>query len=178
MLRCWVPTWTIRRWRFWAGGSALVDGPTFVPSQTSTQLVFPYFDQLSTSARWWSPDGSAITFRSNAIDSFDIWVVGADGRGATRLTTDPSLDSEPTWGASGLIAFMSDRSGNRDIWVMRSDGSNLRRLTADNPMDDRFPAFSPDGSRIVWSMDSGPGARAVGIMDADGNWARRMMKPE
>jgi TolB protein len=40
--------------------------------------------------------------------------------------------------------------GSYDIYVMNADGSQVRRLT-DAPVDEGWPAWSPDGRQIVFS---------------------------
>ncbi len=57
-----------------------------------------------------------------------------------RHSTDP-----PAFTGSGRIAFTSDRDATKEIYVM--DSSGLTRLT-DNPATDRWPAWSPDGTRM------------------------------
>ncbi|RPJ30057.1 MAG: hypothetical protein EHM35_12940, partial [Planctomycetaceae bacterium] len=52
--------------------------------------------------------------------------------------------------SQGKIAFTSVRDGNQEIYVMAVDGSEPTRLT-DEQADDFGPAWSPDGSRIVFS---------------------------
>jgi len=49
------------------------------------------------------------------------------------------------------IAFASDRDGNSEIYVMNADGSNAVRLTY-NDATDRYPGWSPDGSKIVFTQ--------------------------
>ena len=41
--------------------------------------------------------------------------------------------------------------GDEDVWMMRTDGSQQRNLTQNPLQVDSFPAWSPDGSRIVFS---------------------------
>ena len=53
--------------------------------------------------------------------------------------------------AQARIAFMSDRDWNRQIYVMDNHGGNQRNLT-NNPADDRNPSWSPDGTRIAFSI--------------------------
>jgi Tol biopolymer transport system component len=63
-------------------------------------------------------------------------------------------DVEPSWSKQGdVIAFSSTRGKNSGyrIFVVRPDGTGLRRLT--NGSFDRDPAWSPDGSRIVFTGD-------------------------
>jgi TolB protein len=55
-------------------------------------------------------------------------------------------------------------------YLARADGGALQRLT-DNRAEDRFPVWSPDGSRIAFVSDRG-GDEDVWVMRADGSGAR------
>jgi TolB protein len=64
----------------------------------------------------WSPDGKQIvfatqtnpckSFRANGcpgnpdLEPYDIYAIGADGRGLRRLTSAPQFESRPAWGAA------------------------------------------------------------------------------
>src|SRR5207247_2169605 len=76
-------------------------------------------------------------------------------------------------GLNGKIVFVSDRDGgNLEIYVMNADGSNQTRLT-NNPAVDREPAWSPDGTQIVfWSNRDGD--REIYKMNADGSSQTRL----
>ncbi len=50
------------------------------------------------------------------------------------------------------ITFESTRDGNFEIYSMNDDGSNVVRLTQSQGWS-RFPAWSPDGSRIMFSSN-------------------------
>ena len=64
-----------------------------------------------------------------------------------------SVTSSAATGLTGRIVFTSNRSGNFDIWVMNADGSGLQQLTTTRG-GDRIPAWSPDGSKIVFMKAS------------------------
>ena len=77
--------------------------------------------------------------------------------------------------ASGRIAFYSDRDGDREIYVMNADGSGLEQLT-DNDSSDRFPAWSPDGGRIMFVSDRDNNVEMydIYVMNADGSGVEQL----
>ena len=84
--------------------------------------------------------------------------------------------------AQAQIAFSSDRDGNYEIYVMDADGKNQRRLT-NNRHHDRYPSWSPDGTRIAFTSGKDkelvPGdiqgkRPQIYVMDADGKNQRRL----
>jgi len=111
----------------------------------------------------WSPDGRRIAFVSFAdhngpacpVDgcppSGEIYVVGADGTGLTRLTTSEADDEHPTWSPNGSrIAFASGfllGSQGHPPWLMTipSAGGSATRIGRFSGVLD--PAWSPPGVR-------------------------------
>jgi Tol biopolymer transport system component len=139
----WFGIWTI----------TLIGGepkhPTELASSSTESMILPT----------WSPDGARIAFASASIfpsecdelrlptstGVFDVWVMGADGRGRTRLTDGLTFNYAPTFAPSGRVFFSSSRSGQENIWslglagvtgVMRDDHriSRVREHTANQPM--------------------------------------------
>jgi TolB protein len=81
----------------------------------------------------------------------EIYSVGADGLGLTRLTDSPGY--EGTYSHDGKqIVFTSTRDGDPDIYVMNADGSNVRQITNVDGYDGG-PFFSPDDKWIIYRTD-------------------------
>jgi Tol biopolymer transport system component len=99
-----------------------------------------------------------------------ITTMNPDGTGVTAIGQGGS----PAWSADGRgIAFVSssDRAGS-GIYVMNADGSGPTRLSSTGS-DDRAPAWSPNGSKIVFHSfrDGDP---EIYVMDADGGNQTRL----
>ena len=94
-----------------------------------------------------SPDASRIAFSYHG----DIWIVGAGGGKAERLTVNPDYDSRPYWSPDGnMIAFMSDRWGNDDVCVMPADGSRPAERITFHALYDLPYGWSEDGNAVLF----------------------------
>ena len=111
----------------------------------------------------WSPDGKRIVFNSNLSGDHLMYIVDADGsrvKDLSKVGEGWQVDWSPD-GRSILFTSHRDHPDNyTDIYVMRPDGSGVKRLT-DARAD--TPAWSPDGSHIVFS------APGLFVMRADGS---------
>ncbi|MCX5108207.1 hypothetical protein OOK13_06660 [Streptomyces sp. NBC_00378] len=134
-----------------------------VSDQATTAPLFgpgpAHYDQ-DPSAR-----GEVVVFTS-LRDSVRPQVYVRDAGGAVRrLTTDRDA-AHPELSPDGqTVVFDSAERGpgdvvQRELWTVGVDGSGLRRLT-DTPNNETSPTFSPDGSRIAYSCDSGPGGNGL-----------------
>ncbi|HET7551721.1 MAG TPA: DPP IV N-terminal domain-containing protein [Gemmatimonadaceae bacterium] len=138
----------------------------------------------------WSPDGSKIAYASivdvdvggQTTQVGEIWVMNADGSGATALTSDGAFANSPSWSPDGSkIVFQSNRDGTDQIYVMNADGSGITRLT-NGDWGDQQPAWSPDGTKIAFQSTrdaADPNAVDVTdfeiyVMNADGGSPTRL----
>lgn len=135
-----------------------------------------------------SPDGTRIAFTGVGADgSTDVYVIGRDGSGLRRLTTDAAADDQPAWSPDGTrIAFRSTRDGWSNVWVMNADGSDQRALThatggwpgeppTGSGIASAGPAWSPDSRRLVYSSVDAGGNSDLWIMRADDGSEKRRL---
>src|SRR5262249_57109356 len=98
----------------------------------------------------YSPDGSQIVFNSDRGGDQQLYVMGAGGGGARRISFGSGRYATPVWSPRGdLIAFtrFGGESGNFSIGVMHPDGSGERILSESFSVEG--PAFSPNGRVLV-----------------------------
>jgi Tol biopolymer transport system component len=123
----------------------------------------------------WSPNGTRIAFTRQDGGGSQIFVMNADGSGATALTSGSAFNVRPAWSPDGSrIAFESVADSNADILVMNADGRGPTRLT-DDPAWDGTPVWSPDGNQIAFASDRSP--PGVYLMNADGSGVR-LLEPD
>ncbi|HEX6981897.1 MAG TPA: amidohydrolase family protein [Balneolaceae bacterium] len=113
-----------------------------------------------------SPDGSKISFTSDAGGGDNIWVMNADGSNAHQVTKENfRLLNNAVWTPNGnyLIArkhFTSTRSlGAGELWMYhRSGGEGIQLVEKPNKQQDLGQPFvSPDGRYVYYSEAVYPG---------------------
>ena len=148
------------------------------------------------SSATWSPDGKLIAFHASAsgtgapikpdpgaatFDS-DIFVLNVDDRLANAIAarnitnSADAIDDDPDWSPNGdKIAFTSHavsdnqiNSVTAEIYVMNADGTGRTQLTS-NTEEERGAAWSPDGTRIVYSCRHNGSDFEICVMNADGS---------
>jgi dipeptidyl aminopeptidase/acylaminoacyl peptidase len=109
-----------------------------------------------------SPDGKTVAFTLRRTDfaadrgRTDLWKVGVDGTGLTRLTTHDAGDSTPVFAPDGQsLFFYSTRSGSGQVWRLPLAGGEPVQVTH-LPFDVGSWSLSPDGTKLAVSMDVYP----------------------
>ncbi len=80
----------------------------------------------------------------------------------------PSLSPDRT-----RVLFSSNRGGSYDLYLMDADGRNARRLTTD-PGNEGEPAWTPDGSRIVYTATPKGGQPQLYLLRPEGSPPRAL----
>jgi TolB protein len=94
-----------------------------------------FVGQFNATPRF-SPDGKEIVFSSWLDNSFDLFRIGSDGSGLSRLTKDFGSNEDPSYSNDGeFIAFTSQRvisrvKADQNIYIMDRDGGILGAVTA------------------------------------------------
>jgi len=106
----------------------------------------------------WSPDGKklALTLGGSGGNP-DIYILELQSQNLTRITDDPSIDTEATWAPDGkTLYFTSDRAGSPQVYrIGVSPGDRPKRITFTGNYNAR-PRVSADGNQLAMvTLDGG-----------------------
>lgn len=133
--------------------------------------------QSDSDDRWpdVTPDGKEIYYSSRPMNAMDmqIWRATIVGNLPTQLREGwrPRLSPD---GSKVLYCAKDLKSELSKLWVMGVDGTNQTEFIADPKADERDPAWSPDGTKIVFASNAGKDSNGwknydIWIMNADGS---------
>lgn len=113
----------------------------------------------------WSPTGGQLVFVGGSGGQTDLYMIDADSSNLARLTEYQSFIERPAWSPDGRwIAFVSahdhpdterNSRNSYEIYLMDVQNGSTRRLT-NNMSYDHMPAWSPDGSKLVFVSSTSP----------------------
>jgi len=139
--------------------------PTPLSNDRSQRHVVPTF----------SPDGRRIAFAQWREGSgADIWLIDADGKNLTQVTTDPAVDNVPNWFPSGdRLEFMSNRSGRFNPWSISLASGKESPLVDLGLGVGGYARLSPDGKQIAFNS-SRSGTINVWVISVEGGEPRQL----
>ena len=114
-------------------------------------------DFVNLPGRCFSPDGSLLTYSSDADEQDEVWILDLLSRSRTKLTGQPgSPSTEPSFSRDGSAIFFQRTDGGEAgvIWSVDVYGSNVTQIT-DGSADDRQPNGSPLEDRVLFQSDRG-----------------------
>jgi Tol biopolymer transport system component len=101
------------------------NAPEYLPDRdVTTEAEEPSF----------SPEGAWVAYESNApeAETFDLWLVRADGSDNHRLTSTPLVsEAHPRFSVNGgwIYYIASQADGAWNLWRIRPDGTHSSKLT-------------------------------------------------
>ena len=96
----------------------------------------------------WSPDGERIALLAGE-DQRDVFIMGRDGTGLTRLTHQPSPKVSLFWSPGGDRIGFAEKSGKGyKTFFMNADGTN-RQLLSSPLTDFAGGSWSANGNKII-----------------------------
>ncbi len=123
-----------------------------------------------------SPDGTTFVHNTRGTYTHEINSIKTDGTDIKSLSNDPGRhEKEGSYSPDGTkIAYFTNRPTGAvryRIAVMDADGSNQKNITGTDTSEKRefFPAWSPDGAKIVYSVSpTKTGTFDIEVINADG----------
>jgi TolB protein len=131
------------------------------------------FDKASVLAPRWSPDGTKLLYTSFYKSGFpDIFQIDFTANTRTTFVSYRGLNTGARFSPNGRqVAMILSGEGSQEVYVSDAQGRQVSRKTRSSSAK-ASPAWSPDGSRLVFAMgDSSP---QLYVMSAAGGTPTRL----
>ena len=121
----------------------------------------------------WSPDGTKLLYTSFYKSGFpDIFQIDLTTYQRTTFVSFKGTNSSARFSPTGgQVAMVLSGEGTPEIYISNAQGRGVSRRTHSDAVKSS-PCFSPDGSRLVFTMQPGP---QLYIMSAGGGSQQRLV---
>jgi TolB protein len=123
----------------------------------------------------WSPSGTQIAFTSDRTGTPQIYVIGIDGLGLQRITSESYAD-KATWSPLPYneIAYTAKTGPGNDIKVIDIGTRQVKQLTFGEGTNES-PAYAPNGRHLAF-MSTRSGKKQIFTVARDGRDLKQITK--
>jgi len=110
-----------------------------------------------------------------SAENFEFWLLDSAGEKIAKIASTNILSVPKVSPDGSQIVFVNKIDGNSEIFTLSLDGGEPQNIS-NHPHTDAAPAYSSDGTRIVFVSNRGDNRAAYGIftMNADGGNVRQL----
>lgn len=162
---------------FFAGKLTYIGEQTGFPEVYTSDLFFQRVtrltsDRVNAVRPRWSPDGNYIVYTSYKSGFPDIYRLDLRANSREVVADYEGMNMGARYSPDGQrLALIISGGSNPDLWV-RESGGGMRKLTRSSGLE-AAPAWSPDGTRIVFSSDQSGGVQLF-VVPSQGGTMRRL----
>jgi lysyl oxidase/WD40 repeat protein len=117
----------------------------------------------------WTANGSALIYAASVGGARQIRIFALPSGPSRRIAASDTEEWSPALSRSGRLAFVSSRNGATEVFVAEAGGTDSARFDAaapaTPPADIRGLVWSPDGTRLAYTVVADDGSSALTVDD-------------